>query len=484
MNICQPFIYTFQTRLHHYVYDVNTNLILRIKEEAYHFLNSHSSFDLDQMEAAPELQQYIRDLLDNGFLSSQRPQIVIHPKTKHLEHMLQHQLKTLTLQVTQNCNLRCSYCVYSGGYENRGHTSLMMDFETARKCIDFVIDRSVDSDRLDFGFYGGEPLINFPLIKQCVEYIKEQVVYRDVGFHLTTNGTLLNDDILAFLDEHRFVLTISLDGDQENHDRNRRFAVNGRGSFDTIIANVDKIKRNYPALFEWINFNVVLDTRNDFGCINDFYTNYETFESLYSVRSSYINDAYVKDEILYRNAFIEQRGYEVFKMMLSKFGRVDESHVSKLIKDYYIQLYFRMFHYRKPSAGMPIEAHHGGPCVPGVQRLFADVHGNLFPCERVSEQSEVVQIGKVDTGFEVDKISRILNVGTITEDACKNCWNFRFCTLCVAVADDLHTLSKEKKMSHCSVVKNDIRHTLLDFCMMNELGYDFSEDTILDFEKA
>lgn len=154
MNMCQPFIYTFQTRLHHYVYDVNTNLILRIKEEAYHFLNSHSSFNLDQMEATPELQQYIRDLLDNGFLSSQRPQIMNHPKTKHLEHMLQHQLKTLTLQVTQNCNLRCSYCVYSGGYDNRGHTNLMMDFETARKCIDFVIDRSVDSDRLDFGFYG------------------------------------------------------------------------------------------------------------------------------------------------------------------------------------------------------------------------------------------------------------------------------------------------------------------------------------------
>lgn len=107
------------------------------------------------------MQQYIRDLLDNGFLSSQRPQIMNHPKTKHLEHMLQHQLKTLTLQVTQNCNLRCSYCVYSGGYDNRGHTSLMMDFETARKCIDFVIDRSVDSDRLDFGFYGESRLLIF-----------------------------------------------------------------------------------------------------------------------------------------------------------------------------------------------------------------------------------------------------------------------------------------------------------------------------------
>ncbi|AET58610.1 arylsulfatase regulator (Fe-S oxidoreductase) [Paenibacillus terrae HPL-003] len=147
-------------------------------------------------------------------------------------------------------------------------------------------------------------------------------------------------------------------------------------------------------------------------------------------------------------------------------------------KDYYVQIYFRMFHYRKPSAGMPLEAHHGGPCVPGVQRLFADVNGNLYPCERVSEQSEVVQIGNVGSGFDVDKISQILNVGTITEDACKICWNFRFCTLCVAVADDLHTLSREMKLNHCSVVKNDVRHTLLDFCMLNELGYDFSDDTI------
>ncbi len=96
-----------------------------------------------------------------------------HPETEGLEYILENNLNTMALQLTQNCNLRCKYCVYSGNYENRKHSSLKMNKEIAYRAIDFFVRHSSDSEKLHLGFYGGEPLLEFELIKGCVEYIKK-----------------------------------------------------------------------------------------------------------------------------------------------------------------------------------------------------------------------------------------------------------------------------------------------------------------------
>ena len=95
-----------------------------------------------------------------------------HPDLDYIQVFLQNHLDTLLLQVSQGCNLRCEYCIYSGEYNNRTHQNKMMSWDTAKGTIDFIVERSADCKTLYFGFYGGEPLCNFSLIKRCIEYIK------------------------------------------------------------------------------------------------------------------------------------------------------------------------------------------------------------------------------------------------------------------------------------------------------------------------
>ncbi len=127
----------------------------------------------------------------------------------------------------------------------------------------------------------------------------------------------------------------------------------------------------------------------------------------------------------------------------------------------------------KPLKNVPERDHHGGPCVPGVQRLFVNVYGDLFPCERVSESSQVMKIGSLDEGFNIENIRRILNIGKITEEKCKNCWAFRFCQLCAASADVITGFSAKKKMSHCNNVRASVEEAFKDYCTLRKLGHDF-----------
>ena len=103
-----------------------------------------------------------------------------HPETENLEMLSNHYIEYLILQVTQQCNLRCKYCAYSGNYYNREHSSERMSFDIAKKAIDFYLERSDSANELRLGFYGGEPLLEYELIKKCVDYIK--VVINQLDF--------------------------------------------------------------------------------------------------------------------------------------------------------------------------------------------------------------------------------------------------------------------------------------------------------------
>lgn len=297
---------------------------------------------------------------------------------------------------------------------------------------------------------------------------------------MTTNGTLLTKEILDFLEEHGFAIMVSLDGNKESHDKNRVFT-NGKGTFDVIIHNLKFLKENYPKLMKTLNFNVVMDSYNKFKDIDEFYSTFDAVEEFYSIKNSFISDSYRDGDLDVSETFIATRNYEIFKLLASKVGRVSEKNISKLVKDYYVQLYFNMFKLRKFSNLLPDKAHHGGPCVPGVQRFFVNVDGNFFPCERVSEESELVNIGNIVDGFNVEKVIKILNVGQLTDNECRNCWNFRFCNLCIVTADNLTKLSKDEKLRNCRIAKQSSIIQLLDYCTLHELGHDFTATDFVDY---
>lgn len=113
--------------------------------------------------------------------------------------------------------------------------------------------------------------------------------------------------------------------------------------------------------------------------------------------------------------------------------------------------------------------------MPGVNRLFMDVDGTFYPCERVSEQSEIMKIGHVDKGVEVEKAQYLLNIGTLTEQECINCFAFNFCTACCSHCDGNKELSRDKKLEYCETTKKAVLQDLQMIALLDEFGYDFTE---------
>ena len=157
-------------------------------------------------------------------------------------------LQTLVINLTNQCNLSCQYCYEFG--EDKVATPdgkpKFMDFATARASVDFLLDQSAGRRNIHITFFGGETLMNFPLLRQVVEYANERAGAqgRVIDYSLTTNATLLTPQIIEFLSANRIGVTVSMDGPKEMHDQLRVFA-NGRGSYDIIEPRVRALIRGH-----------------------------------------------------------------------------------------------------------------------------------------------------------------------------------------------------------------------------------------------
>ncbi|TWH58901.1 uncharacterized protein DesLBE_3259 [Desulfitobacterium sp. LBE] len=143
------------------------------------------------------------------------------------------------LFLTQSCNLRCIYCYGDGGNYGTGGS---MDISTARQAVDWLIGKAGKMKKIYLGFFGGEPFINFPLMKATVAYAsrKAQEAHKEVEFFVTTNATLLDEEKIAFIQEHQLSVQISFDGPKEIQDAQRPYA-NGQGSYDSIVPKIKKL---------------------------------------------------------------------------------------------------------------------------------------------------------------------------------------------------------------------------------------------------
>jgi uncharacterized protein len=151
-------------------------------------------------------------------------------------------ISSICLMISNDCNLRCKYCYAEQG--TFGRERLLMSRETAEKGVDFLFEYATSS-LLTITFFGGEPLLNFDEIKHTVEYAQELATQcnKEVGFAITTNGTLLTKPIMDYLTKNRIALMISLDGKPEINDKMRVFT-DGRGSYNVVYKNLEEILNN------------------------------------------------------------------------------------------------------------------------------------------------------------------------------------------------------------------------------------------------
>jgi len=161
-----------------------------------------------------------------------------------MKQRLSEEMSGLTISITGKCNLGCSYCIYGGQYASqRKLAGGSMSWETLKNAMIFLAHHSTRSESLQLDFFGGEPMLEFRLIKRAIVFFKSLISNRPTKVDVTiaSNGTLLNDEILEFLVKHNVYLQFSIDGNRELHDRHRVFKSSGRGSFDIIMENLKKI---------------------------------------------------------------------------------------------------------------------------------------------------------------------------------------------------------------------------------------------------
>ena len=471
----KPFIHCFRTYNCCYFYDFNTNAIVRIPESVYVHLQHLEKGTANISECDADVNEILNRLTEQGFLSSHHWCKIEHPASRLLENYLEGSVQSLTLQVTQQCNLKCEYCPYSGGFYNRQHNNRKMSFEIAKKAIDFYFLHSFDIPDAQIGFYGGEPLLEIELIKKAVSYAKEVFGEKKINFNMTTNATLLNMDIADFLVQNDFNITISLDGPRNIHNKNRIFANSNKGTFDLIMENIALIREKYPFFDKKISFNAVIDLKQNVSCTNEFFLNYDTVKGL-NVNGTFINPVNRKEILDFDPELNAISNYEVFKVFLYACD-------SDLFSEYKPTLYESEIASIKQAMCeryIGVEGYEdiispGGQCLPGIQRFFVTADGKFFPCERVDETSEELCIGDLQQGINIDNAIKILNVADVTSRQCIECWCYKMCYQCISKAQEDGRINAEARLKWCQQTRAGVEGTIKDYIILKKYGCKFEE---------
>lgn len=449
----------------YYLYDRNRNQISRLNEDDYEELLKVEKGNL-KIEEFSNIQKF----RDKGFLLENIVEEIEHPELECIKHHVTHRMRQLILQVTQNCNLRCRYCVYSGGYDNREHSEKRMSWDTAKRAIDFLMKNSDEMEVVTVGFYGGEPLLELALIKKCVSYISEVYYGRNVRYSITTNGTLLKNDLMEYFKKENFNIIISLDGSREDHNANRVF-VNGEGSYDTIMENIRKIKDKNPDFLQNISFNAVLNQNNNYQNIREYFSTDEVMCNS-NVSLNVVELLNSKDDIEFNKEFYIGRRYDYFKYLLTLIDKITDKEVVRFWGGNAIDI-DRSYAAMKQNLMIGKKCHHNGPCIPGARRLFVTVDGMFYPCEKVPENVQDVCIGSLEQGIDIEQAKNVMNLGKITEMQCKNCWALVQCSVCAAMVARDGTISAKNKLELCPQQKQIALENLKLICFLSEFGYKF-----------
>lgn len=385
--------------------------------------------------------------------------------------------RQLILEVASGCNLRCKYCIYSEHYPNyKTYTDQFMTFDIAKKAIDYYMKnfemvQKINPTRVpNIGFYGGEPLLNFKLIKEIVNYVKDK--YENVEYHITTNGLLLNEEVQEFFVRNSFSVTVSLDGNKEEHDRNR-VKVNGNGSFDEIIRNIRSLKKNYPE-YNKMGISFCFDFKTNFDVIEKFMDE----EDLFITKFSFID----QNDTTYFEQFTE----EDIKSYLERKRKIEErfkdicksNTINKRSFIYaYLGIDYAQFAFHPVyNETRPLLVPYSGTCVPG-EKIYVTIDGKMHICEKINQN---YPIGDVDNGLNYDNMVKIIDdYNKLFEKRCKNCNISRFCSICYAQCCQEKGFKKEIK--ECKLNEVAVRDKMKTYIDLLEESPGIFEEITVDY---
>lgn len=318
-------------------------------------------------------------------------------------------IKAMCLHIAHDCNLACKYC-FAGEGEYCGDRSLM-SFEVGKQAFDFLIANSGTRKNLEVDFFGGEPLMNFEVVKQLVAYAREQekIHNKNFRFTLTTNGVLLDEEVMDFANKEMYNVVLSLDGRKETNDR-MRVSRNGKGSYDLIVPK----------------FKEMVKRRGDKEYyIRGTYTHYNT---------DFTKDILHMADLGFTKLAMEpvvaspDAPYALKEEDLPTLFDQYEKLAAEMVRREKNGKGFTFFHYMIDLEGGPCIAKRIAGCGVGTEYVAVTPWGDLYPCHQFVGDENYL-LGNVFDGITNEEVrSRFKMCNIYTRPQCNNCFARLYCS--------------------------------------------------------
>ena len=318
-------------------------------------------------------------------------------------------IKALCLHVAHTCNLNCEYCFASQG-KYHGERALM-PYEVGKRALDFLIENSGSRHNLEVDFFGGEPLMNFEVVKKLVKYAREQEKLHNKNFRftLTTNGLLIDDDVIAFVNKEMSNVVLSLDGRKEVHDSLRK-TISGQGSYDIIIPKFKKLVKarggkNYYIRGTFTHNNI--DFLKDILHMADLGFTELSMEPVVCAP----DEPYALTE---KDLPILKEQYELLAKEMIKRDSENRG--------------FTFYHYMLDLTHGPCIYKRISGCGSGTEYLAVTPWGDLYPCHQFVGD-EKFKLGDIYNGIVNTKVRDEFKLcNAYARPECKDCWAKLYCS--------------------------------------------------------
>lgn len=318
-------------------------------------------------------------------------------------------VKALCLHIAHDCNLACKYCFAEEG-EYKGHRELMT-YEVGKQAIDFLIANSGNRKNLEVDFFGGEPLMNFQVVKDIVKYGRELETLHNKKFRftLTTNGVLLDDDIMEFANKEMSNVVLSIDGRKDVND-NMRPSRNGKGSYELIVPKFKKLA----------------ESRNQ----NNYYVRGTfTHNNLdFSEDVKHLADLGFKQISVEPVVALPEDSYAITEEDLPKLYE-EYDKLAKIILEYKKEgKDFNFFHFMIDLTGGPCVAKRLSGCGSGTEYLAVTPWGDFYPCHQFVGIPEYL-MGNVFEGIKTPEMrEEFKQCNVYAKEKCRNCFAKFYCS--------------------------------------------------------
>ena len=417
----------------------------------------------------PEIKDEFNRIIPEKLTNEKINQLIEGLKKEKSDEEIDAELcnvSNLVFGITENCNLRCSYCGYSGIYfGERTHSQKKITFGTAQKAIDLFFKyigmdcRTLNRKIITIGFYGGEPLLEIELIGKIIDYARKRSLELGLqeifqfDYLISTNGLLLRDDIVDFLVAKDASVAVSIDGPRETHDK-FRVMVNKKGSWQVIMDNLRRFKNRYPEFFKKnVTFLCVLHPLYDGKAIDDFFLSNQQYFDLPKITFLSLKMDSLKESL--ETAIREEAATKKYP-------------ISRLFYKYNIANRFKKNDFKinilTPTSKLT------GNCFPGGKKFLVGANGDIHVCESINQN---FPIGNVFEGINYNNIRYMVlafNEGIIKEK-CWECAVWFLCNTCFVPS----TYGKEFRF-FCP--KKDIVTGLENFLNYREDEYEKSQSCI------